>query len=705
MRALLLACLLLLIAAPARAACTNPAYPEGKVFYNADQQTLQYCDGTNWIQMNAPGGTSGPTGCPTIGDTCSDNTIYLGQVTGIDIYAADAATDTSKPWNNGNSTGYVTTGLVAPINNTDGPGNTVTLTEHPGGGACQDGDLCDSDSSVAGAQPHQAAQYCADLNADGYSDWYLPATDELNLFWNGGTPIAGVHTTFGNYYWSSKEAPTNPQAHIEDFSNGVKGTDYKYDNVFVRCVRRNIPASGCTNPTRAEGTIIYNAYSRVPQVCSGGQWMALGPVISSDSLTTTGLVGWWKLDDGTGTTATDATGGSDGTLKGGAVWTSGRFDGAVAFNGSSQYINIPVTAALNATTDKVTVSAWFKANATGSPEKRIVSMPSSETAGSERYALTLNGNKLKFWVGKNAGDDSVATAFTDTTQWHHAVGVYDGTTMTLYLDGVEVGSKNTQYSGNIRDHTNGNLQIGRYGPDWGQYFDGKIDDVRIYYRALSASEIQPGCTTPARAEGTLLYNSSNSVMQYCDGTNWVAIGKGLNSPANCPNVGDTCSDGTIYIGQVGGNDIYATAAASETTKSWNNGNISNYVTTNLTSTTDGPGNTTGLTEHSGGGACQQGDICDSDSGTAGAQPHKAAQYCADLSAHGHGDWYLPAKDELNLFWNGGTPVAGVNTGGSSYYWSSTENDNLHAWFQTFSDGSQYNSFTKNATFLVRCVRR
>ena len=47
--------------------------------------------------------------------------------------------------------------------------------------------------------PHLAAQYCADLTADGHSDWYLPAKDELNLFWNGGTPVAAISGT----YWSS----------------------------------------------------------------------------------------------------------------------------------------------------------------------------------------------------------------------------------------------------------------------------------------------------------------------------------------------------------------------------------------------------------------------------------------------------------------------------------------------------------------------
>lgn len=156
--------------------------------------------------------------------------------------------------------------------------------------------------------------------------------------------------------------------------------------------------------------------------------------------------------------------------------------------------------------------------------------------------------------------------------------------------------------------------------------------------------------------------------------------------AGSPSPGDVCADGSYYVGQVGGNNVYATTAASESSQGWNNGG-SNWTVTGATSTTDGAGNTATLVALVDAGA-----------------PYPAAQYCDGLTnVHGNSDWYLPARDELNLFWNGGTPVADVNTSGSQY-WSSTESTSAGAREQKFSDGVQ-GSVLKYGNLLVRCVRR
>lgn len=121
--------------------------------------------------------------------------------------------------------------------------------------------------------------------------------------------------------------------------------------------------------------------------------------------------------------------------------------------------------------------------------------------------------------------------------------------------------------------------------------------------------------------------------------------------------------------------------------------------------------------------------------------HPAAQHCLDYSNEGYSDWYLPAKDELEVCYrylkpgtvvnvttagaNGnsvpaagnytaGNPVqtsaAAFQTGGAeafsvpTYYWTSTESSASNAWVQRFSDGSQNNIFKTNA-YLVRPVRR
>lgn len=153
--------------------------------------------------------------------------------------------------------------------------------------------------------------------------------------------------------------------------------------------------------------------------------------------------------------------------------------------------------------------------------------------------------------------------------------------------------------------------------------------------------------------------------------------------------GCAMADGSIYIGQLSGTDIYATSIAYESSGSWNDG-TTNYATTGFASPTDGTGNTAGLVAATG----------NSD------YPYQAAAYCDALTAHSHSDWYLPAKDELDLFWNSGTPVASVDTSGN-WYWSSTEVDLDDAWLQRFNDGTQSNvvGVVKSSSEPVRCVRR
>ena len=157
-------------------------------------------------------------------------------------------------------------------------------------------------------------------------------------------------------------------------------------------------------------------------------------------------------------------------------------------------------------------------------------------------------------------------------------------------------------------------------------------------------------------------------------------------PTGCPNVGDQCDDDSYYVGELGGEKIYATSSDSEVSRSWNNG-TENWSPTGFASTTNGPGNTDGLVNLSDSGA-----------------PYEAAEYCDDLTAHGHSDLYLPAKDELHLFYNSGSPVAGVQTGGSNWYWASTENNTWYSWCEHLGDGNQVDTL-KTDILLVRCVRR
>lgn len=231
-----------------------------------------------------------------------------------------------------------------------------------------------------------------------------------------------------------------------------------------------------------------------------------------------------------------------------------------------------------------------------------------------------------------------------------------------------------------------------------------------------------GCSSPTKDEGTVIYNSDDNVMQYCDGSQWVKL---LGpAPENCPNVGDICVDGSVYAGLspagAGTERMYVPRCDAGMSYSgvmcqgvrlllpFNDSNNTGWTFFGG-SDTDGEGNTEFLI------------LFDSNSVVDGVQQHRAAQYCADLVLHGRDDWYLPAKDELSVIYEGlvdGTPnddspdplldgfVTNATTGN---YWASSESSSTgqYAWRPRFTNGQPFNqgAQAKNLTSNVRCARR
>lgn len=209
-------------------------------------------------------------------------------------------------------------------------------------------------------------------------------------------------------------------------------------------------------------------------------------------------VGIWDLDEASGTTAFDSSGGANtGTLTNGPTWSSDTPTGrgrSVLFDGSTQYIQVPYSASLAPTT-AVAVGAWFKAT-TLAQNSRIV----SKTEGGG-YQLSLNEGSatcgtatLCFIVYVNNAYYPVTypVAALSANRWYYAFGVYDGETVVLYLDGKEV-SRNTAPSGRIMYAYTNTLCIGAEPGavtcNTGTYWPGYIDEVRVYAKGLTASEV------------------------------------------------------------------------------------------------------------------------------------------------------------------------------------------------------------------------
>ncbi len=221
----------------------------------------------------------------------------------------------------------------------------------------------------------------------------------------------------------------------------------------------------------------------VLHLCSAALVLALG---STAIAALPGLVGYWTFDEGQGKTARDASGnGLDGTLNGNPKWVAGQLGGALDFDGTDDCVEVPNDPRLSLT-DAITIAAWTNMRATASGEMAIVSK-GGWGANDLPYELTETPGDVIFWQFYNdQGRDSCSPTSPPVGEWHHISATYDGKIFKCYIDG-KLGEE-WAYAGKMPKNT-ASMTIGRRSRG-GTFFNGMIDDVAIYDRALTVDEIQ-----------------------------------------------------------------------------------------------------------------------------------------------------------------------------------------------------------------------
>jgi len=197
-----------------------------------------------------------------------------------------------------------------------------------------------------------------------------------------------------------------------------------------------------------------------------------------------GLVGQWKLDGN----AKDSTPyGNKGTVTSATLTTDrkGQANKAYSFNGSTSYIDVGTY--FPNITSLLTVSAWVKPGGSQVSYADMWGNHGGTYKGftMEQQATTLN----QFYWAYGNGSAWVITGNVNltTNQWQHVVAIKDSTYCYFYVNGVEQVSARVSCTSNISPLTTSNFKIGF--DSTGRYFNGSIDDVRIYNRALSAAEV------------------------------------------------------------------------------------------------------------------------------------------------------------------------------------------------------------------------
>jgi hypothetical protein len=208
-----------------------------------------------------------------------------------------------------------------------------------------------------------------------------------------------------------------------------------------------------------------------------------------------GLVGCWKFDEGSSTTAYDSSGyNNDGILTNGPAWVNGKYGKALSFDGADDYVQVPHSSTLNS--PNFTIEAWIYLNADiGNTQKRIVS---KQETFSRSYSFDLFGNGYSGSTGNqlvlSIGNGAEWVNFMSDTKlsiktWYHVVGTHEGTTSKIYINGQldKSGTTTTQTTDNPAVLTIGCTKQTGDAPTF--FFNGIIDEVRIYNRTLSQQEI------------------------------------------------------------------------------------------------------------------------------------------------------------------------------------------------------------------------
>lgn len=213
------------------------------------------------------------------------------------------------------------------------------------------------------------------------------------------------------------------------------------------------------------------------------------------------LIGYWQFDEREGASVLDRSGNNNRGVLINATRSDGIYGKAVELRGSDDsHISIPASVSLNNLNSQITVTAWVFPNVAPEGFKVVVSRQVSTLLHPDQFYLGFgpeNGNMHYKW--HLSTDDSgtllegdIYRGTPDNNRWIHLAGIYDGSTMRLYVDGIEIGSRTL--TGNIRVDDNpvtiGGEENGSAPQVVDGEFEGLIDEVRIYNRALDAFEIR-----------------------------------------------------------------------------------------------------------------------------------------------------------------------------------------------------------------------
>jgi hypothetical protein len=272
-------------------------------------------------------------------------------------------------------------------------------------------------------------------------------------------------------------------------TSGVSGVQFLLDGANLNSEDITSPYSVTWNTTTAtNGSHTLTARARD---AAGNMTTSLGVTITVDNTVpppTAGLVATYSFNAGSGSTLADLSGNNNNGTISGATWTaSGRYGSALSFDGINDWVTVNDSNLLDLTT-AMTLEAWVYPTVTLSNWRTIIAkeglspvLPyflhaSSQPSNQPATGVTIGSTEYSLKGGTRPANDI----------WTHLAATYDGAFQRLYVNGIQVASQ--ARTGSMPATTNP-LRIGGNNI-WGEYFAGRIDEMRIYNRALTQPEIQ-----------------------------------------------------------------------------------------------------------------------------------------------------------------------------------------------------------------------
>ena len=264
-----------------------------------------------------------------------------------------------------------------------------------------------------------------------------------------------------------------------------------------------------------------------------------------------GLIAWWPGDR----IAFDFVGGNHGTFQNGATYAAGAVGEAFSFSGAN-YVSVPDKPVLNPT-NAITVECWLYRSSIVGAFDPVIKKAGEGTDQVDGYALEFGGDEIIFfiyngsWIGVGGGPINLE-------EWYHLAGVYDGTNLFCYVNGSLAGPA-TPVSGSITPSSNP-LGIGSDPANPDRFLNGKVDEVSIYNRALTGSEIQ-AIYTAGGGKCKPPYVTA-TIPQY--GATQVAVGTDIRATFSEAMDGTALTTNTFLVMDASGNQVPGTVTYQAT---------------------------------------------------------------------------------------------------------------------------------------------